>query len=325
MIPTTARTRRKAGAAVSVQAIRWAMRQRTGGPETKAVLLIMAEHADRTGAAHPSTRTIADEAECAPRSARRHLDRLRDLGLLSWAPGAGRAPNQYQLAMTDEATVVGHPDAPHDHDVAGHPRAPQQQPATGAPGRPTDTDRSGAPSDRSGAVDHRSGATRAADQQERNQNHYVEPKNIEPAAPPPPAQARGRGAARTREALTPEDLAATAHRPDAAVLVAAWRQHNPGITGPQHRKLRRAVSELLDQGADPALIPAALDEVHTNPRWQVPHVALPMAYEDVRRAHQRASRPQPTSATTRRNATDENISRLLAGTPSIPLALGGAS
>ncbi len=95
------------------------------------------------------------------------------------------------------------------------------------------------------------------------------------------------------ERTTAAELARTAHRPAAGHLVAAWAEHNPGMTTAKRRELSKAVDTLLSQGADPALIPEALDRAHAA-QWRNPLAALPHAYEDTRRA----AHPPPVLAAT---------------------------
>lgn len=86
------------------------------------------------------------------------------------------------------------------------------------------------------------------------------------------------------------ELVATAQRPDAYRLVSEWARRSSGVTTGHRRELGKAVSDLLEQGAEPDLISEALDESH-GPRWRNPVAALPHAYEDVRRRH--AAQPAP--------------------------------
>ena len=89
------------------------------------------------------------------------------------------------------------------------------------------------------------------------------------------------------------ELNATAHRPGAFRLVGEWAARNPGVTTAKRRELAAAVDRLLTQGADPRLIPAALEHAH-GPQWRNPVKALPHAYDDIRRrAH-----PPPVLAAT---------------------------
>lgn len=122
---------------------------------------------------------------------------------------------------------------------------------------------------------------------------------------------------RPREHATPAELDATATSPAGYHLVQAWAQTNPGLTTGKRRELGKAVDQLLAQGADPALIPAALDAAHHS-RFRNPTGALPHAYDDVRRARTPTAEPL--------HPTDARIQALLQGTPTdLPPAIGGPS
>jgi len=120
-----------------------------------------------------------------------------------------------------------------------------------------------------------------------------------------------------REHTAAAELDATAHSPSAFGLVQAWSETNPGLTSGKRRELGKAVDQLLAQGADPELIPAALDAAHDS-RFRNPVGALPHAYDDVRRA-----RNQPAGAQ-QMHPTDARIQALLQGSPGdLPPAIGG--
>jgi len=114
-----------------------------------------------------------------------------------------------------------------------------------------------------------------------------------PAAVPDATTDRTRARRGGGEIVRAADLNATAHRPQGHTIVTAWAATQPGITTPKRRELHQAVDALLTQGADPELIPAALDHAH-GPRFHTPVKALPHAYEDVRRA----AHPPPVLAAT---------------------------
>jgi DNA-binding transcriptional MocR family regulator len=67
---------------VSVHAMSWAKRQRTGSATRKLVLLTLADYADDNGICWPSQRTLADETELTDRSIRNALGDLEGIGLL---------------------------------------------------------------------------------------------------------------------------------------------------------------------------------------------------------------------------------------------------
>jgi len=91
---------------MSVQAIRWAMKQQVDGPAVKAALLVIAEHANPDGLCWPSVSKLAEEACTDPRSMRRFLTRLRDAGLLDIEASTGRL-NRYRLRMETPDTQSG--------------------------------------------------------------------------------------------------------------------------------------------------------------------------------------------------------------------------
>lgn len=301
---STVLQRRKAGR-VSVQAIRWARQQRTGSPVSKAVLYVLADHHNAgSGLCCPSTRTIAEEADTDQRTARRHLDALRERGLIDWSGGYGRGRNRYSLPLGSEGQD------PSPDDARSEGRDPSLD-GDGVRGEtPHDADRSEAQQNRSEALILRSEATRASDQQEQKSKRTTYRSELQEAAPTAPtAPTRARAGSRVREHVSPAELNATAHSPAASALVRSWIDRNPGLLYPHRRTLTRAVEDLIRAGADPALVPAAIDEAHSNPRWKNPAASLQFAYQDV---HRRTSAP----AAGPRNTTDANIAALLqAGGP----------
>ena len=68
---------------MSVQAITWALKARTGSASHKAVLLVVANYADEWGRCWPSLQTIAEEAECSVSTAQRSLKAMEEAGLVS--------------------------------------------------------------------------------------------------------------------------------------------------------------------------------------------------------------------------------------------------
>lgn len=80
-------------------AVQWAREQHIGGPPEYAVLLAIAFEADDTGTCSLSIREIARKVGTDKVNASRILDRLKGRGLVTWIPGAGRAPNTYQLTV----------------------------------------------------------------------------------------------------------------------------------------------------------------------------------------------------------------------------------
>ena len=67
---------------MSITAMSWAKKQRTGSATRKLVLLTIADYADEDGVAWPAQKTIARESELADRSIRRALADLEKANLL---------------------------------------------------------------------------------------------------------------------------------------------------------------------------------------------------------------------------------------------------
>lgn len=289
---------------MSTQAIRWARRQRTGSPVSKAVLYVLADHHNAgSGLCCPSTRTIAEEADTDQRTVRRHLDALAERGLVAWTGGNGRGRNRYVLALGSEG------------------QDPSQDAAVVRGETPHGESRSEAPENRSEALIFRSETTQASDQHKQiSKRTTYRSEEQEAAATPPPAGARAHPGGRAREHASPADLNATAASGTAYGLVSEWAGRNRGVLNGHRRALQREVDRLLAERADPALIPDALDEVHRNPRWKDPVKSLRFAYDDVRRRAASSDAAAPTH-----NATDDNIRALLAGVerPDTRPAIGG--
>lgn len=68
---------------MSVEAITWANKQRTGSPGAKLVLLALANYADEDGYCYPSQATLAIVTEMSRDSIARHMKALEALGLLA--------------------------------------------------------------------------------------------------------------------------------------------------------------------------------------------------------------------------------------------------
>lgn len=104
------------------------------------------------------------------------------------------------------------------------------------------------------------------------------------SAPP-----RERTPARTRERVTPAELNATAAKPDAYRLVAAWANDlSVPVLKPQQRELAKHVDTLLSQGATLDILRAALDlwaREGRSPNY------LPHAYAEASRAARAAHSP----------------------------------
>lgn len=68
---------------MSIQAVAWAIDQKTGSAAGKVVLICLANYADETGTCWPSQETIAAETELSERSVREWLQKLEDAGFLT--------------------------------------------------------------------------------------------------------------------------------------------------------------------------------------------------------------------------------------------------
>lgn len=93
---------------MSAEAFSWAMRQVTGSPITKLVLLKLGDHAHADGGGcWPSVATIAEGTELSERAVRQHLRILEDeLGLIVSEPRIeenGQRSNLYRLNISREA------------------------------------------------------------------------------------------------------------------------------------------------------------------------------------------------------------------------------
>jgi len=87
---------------VSAKAINWAVKQTTGSPVAKTVLILLAEHySEAWGRAWPSQQTLAREAELSERSVRNAITALAVSGLVHvelWKYLSGtKAGNRYYL------------------------------------------------------------------------------------------------------------------------------------------------------------------------------------------------------------------------------------
>jgi len=115
---------------MSIQAVAWAIDQKTGSAAGKVVLICLANYADEHGECWPSQETIAAETELSERSVREWLQKLEEAGLLTRTPrrredgyrasdlirlacknqpakSAGKAKSHRQLAPTLPEPVAG--------------------------------------------------------------------------------------------------------------------------------------------------------------------------------------------------------------------------
>jgi pyocin large subunit-like protein len=108
---------------MSYQAVKWALDVRTGSTARKAVLLVIAEHADQHGRnAYPDQEKIARQTEQSVDSVQRHLRALVQGGILTrerrFEPKTGhRMSDVYAIDLNRETCGVGQ-----DRKVCGHQR-----------------------------------------------------------------------------------------------------------------------------------------------------------------------------------------------------------
>lgn len=265
---------------VSVEAMRWARRQWTGGAAAKGVLLLLADHHNSsTGRCDPGTRSLAQSACTDAKQVRIYLDRLRAAGLISWSDGPGRS-RRYTLHLDTEV--------------------PRPVKGEGCPTAPADSPREvGPPSLRrsKGAVGHpstvRSGTPRGAG---------------DPTPKPP------------RNPIESEVVATTAAR-----IVDDWCNANPGTRQGQRAQLVTAAQRLIDDGADPNLLPAVLTEAHRNAKWRVPAKVLGFVYDELRRAAQATKRDAAPVKASTTDARVDQVAAVFAEFKATPAALPAGS
>ena len=67
---------------MSVEAITWALKAKTGSSTAKAVLLVLSNYADIHGVCWPSFRSVSERAECSVSSVKRVVSEMEQQGLL---------------------------------------------------------------------------------------------------------------------------------------------------------------------------------------------------------------------------------------------------
>jgi len=132
---------------MSVRAITWAYQQHTGCPTSKAVLVKLADHADKDGYCWPSIRKMTEDTELAERTVRLHLRKLEKGGFITTEfriTEDGQTSNGYTLNVdTPPASDSGGP-APHAggggsgcshplHESPGHIDEPSIEPSLNLP------------------------------------------------------------------------------------------------------------------------------------------------------------------------------------------------
>jgi len=68
---------------MSYQATAWAVKQKTGSPSGKSLLMALANYAGECGECHPSIATLAEDTEQSEQSVRRRLNEFIDSGLVA--------------------------------------------------------------------------------------------------------------------------------------------------------------------------------------------------------------------------------------------------
>jgi hypothetical protein len=89
---------------MSVKALFWALKQQTGSPTAKLVLIKLADISNDEGYAWPSQNTVAEHCELSVRTVRDNVRRLELSGLLETVPrydadGTTRLANHYRLRL----------------------------------------------------------------------------------------------------------------------------------------------------------------------------------------------------------------------------------
>lgn len=99
---------------MSIALVGWALEQRTGSTGAKAVLVALANHANRQGECYPAQAVLARQTEMDERSVRRHLVDLEHRGLLARRKRArksgGRATDVYRLIVQADVLPAMQPD-----------------------------------------------------------------------------------------------------------------------------------------------------------------------------------------------------------------------
>lgn len=115
---------------MSWETLAWAKNARTGHATRKAVLMVLAEHADERNSCNPTQDRIAADTELSEATVRRVLRYLERHGFLtverSGGSGAGRAPNRYVLngqsvmVTSSETDEGGQPVTVTSSEMDGH-------------------------------------------------------------------------------------------------------------------------------------------------------------------------------------------------------------
>lgn len=91
---------------MSIQAITWAWKQRTGDAGAKSVLVILCNYANEQGLAFPAVKTIAADTEMGERTVQRHLKLLQERGWIErkarYLRAGGRTSDTYRICLERE-------------------------------------------------------------------------------------------------------------------------------------------------------------------------------------------------------------------------------
>lgn len=143
---------------MSVEAITWALRVKTGSSITKAILLVLANHANPKGVCWPSFADVARQAECSFSTVQRAVREMESAGLLE-RQRRRREDGNYgtytiALSLSADLTVSTY----EDHDQT--PASRETRPVTVTSGQP----------------DHRSDCPKppvSLPEQNRHKNHHT--------------------------------------------------------------------------------------------------------------------------------------------------------
>lgn len=118
---------------MSIQAVAWAIRQRTGSPRAKLVLIAAANYADEDGICWPSQQRLADDTEMTPRTVRAALADLEAAGILSRderrRPDGGRTSDVIKLHISAACDDTPRKNIPHPPEkYSGAPRKSDPHP-----------------------------------------------------------------------------------------------------------------------------------------------------------------------------------------------------
>jgi DNA-binding transcriptional ArsR family regulator len=121
---------------VSLDTLKWACQHRAGGGTAKAVLLVLAFHADRhTGECWPGHRLIEHESEFSRSAVTNAIRQLRDRGLLDVTPKRDRRGRRIGTLYRLRIDKGSQRSSAGSERAQGGPRASQSQGPERAPNR----------------------------------------------------------------------------------------------------------------------------------------------------------------------------------------------